>query len=122
MRVAVFGPGIYKRQPYDNYEYVASKLDDVALRYQPSLVHTGGGKGVEQLALRWAAVNDVEAKVTPPNIQRDGIENAFVIRNREILEDTDLVILLWDTADAKYAKMLKDCATRLLPVVLFGVE
>ena len=121
MRVAVFGPGIYKREPYDNYDYVERVLDEVAARIAISKVHTGGGKGVEQLALRWAALRGIDPDVTPPNVKRDG-ENAFVIRNKEILEVAELVVLMWDTADAKYAKMLKDCAARNLPVMLYGVE
>jgi len=121
MHIAVFGPGYFGGKEYTNYEHVAAVLNTVTDMLDISSVRTGGGKGVEQLALKWAAINNTEAHVTPPNMKGDK-DNAFIVRNREIIDATDVVVLLWDAMDDKYAKMLKECAQRKQLVIMFGVE
>ncbi len=122
MKLAVFGPSYFKGEKYENYEYVSGVLDVVTTRYDAQIILTGGGdKGVEPMALRYAALNGMEADVTPPNIRRDG-DRAFLVRNTDIIDKADGVLLFWDALDQKYAIMVKQCAQKNKPILVYGVE
>jgi hypothetical protein len=121
MELAVFGPGFYKGAKYENYGHVANVLDNFRENHEVSKMHTGGGGGVETLALRYAAVNGIEADVTPPNIKKDG-DNAFNVRNNEIIHKADFVLLLWDTSDKKYERLIKNCVNIGKRILICGVE
>ena len=121
MKLAVFGPAFFKGAKYENYDYVARVLDEVCGYLDVTHILTGGGKGVESLALRYAAINSIEPDVTPPNIKKDG-DNAFLVRNHELAEKSDKVLLLWDQLDQKYVKLIKQCAALSRPVLVYGVE
>lgn len=123
MYIGVFGPRFYKHDEYDNFEYIQTVLD-VFLSHWPAVtqIHSGGGKGVESMASKYAAIKDIEIVITPPNIVRDGHERAFEIRNREIADKINHAVLFWDSWDDKYVDLIKHCARNRTPVTIYGLE
>lgn len=109
MIVGVFGPAHLRGQEYANYNFIADNLDNY-----PGItkIITGGGTGVEQLALRYATENGIEREVIPPNIRAHGKDKAFIFRNQEILDILDVAVLFWDGNDAFYHRLFSDCVVR----------
>jgi hypothetical protein len=93
MIIGVFGPGSVDRQPYENYKYIASSLNQFD---GVTKIITGGGKGVESLALRYAVERDITPEVVPPSIQKFGAKLAFKKRNEIIIKLCDLIIVFWN--------------------------
>jgi hypothetical protein len=116
--VGVFGPGHFRGQEYKNYAHVSDVLDN----YEISKIITGGGVGVEQLALRYATTNEIDTEVIPPNIRAHGKESAFIFRNQEIIQIIDLAVLLWDGNDPFYHKLMADCIAKRTPLHVRHVD
>lgn len=105
MIISVFGLRDYQGKEYTNYAHIASTLD--TFEGIDQLV-SGGGKGIESLAARYASDSNIPVRIIPPNIQDYGQEVAFRRRNREILECSDVPIVFWDGESHYYAELVKD--------------
>lgn len=117
MIIGVFGPrdfkgGAEKRIAetkgdrthfYNNFNYIADALDE----YEATKVVTGGGNGIEQLALRYAVEKELEHEVVPPNMAEHG-HDAFRVRNSEIIVMCDLIVLFWDGKDKFYFDLMAE--------------
>lgn len=111
MKIAVFGPREFRAggnaaprvrgDYYSNYSYIASCLDE----YEASCIISGGGHGVEQLALRYANEKSLAFEVVPPHISSMGEREAFTARNQTIIDMADVVVIFWDGADRYYHKV-----------------
>lgn len=106
------------REVYSNYNAVATilnGLDDV------SKIFTGGGKGVEQLTLRYAEERSIPQEVIPPNIEKFGQHAAFDDRNERLLERIDMAVLLWSGNERYLIKLIRECAFRNKTLLIFPV-
>ena len=96
MRYAVFGPSFVSKVIYDDYPYVKKCLDQVS---DLTGVISGGSKGVETMAQRWAEQHDKPLNTIRP-IMSDaatiGNAQVFVLRNNRILTEMDAMVLFWD--------------------------
>lgn len=119
MKLGVFGPAFFRGKKYVNYDYVSQSIGEIDGITE---IITGGGAGVEQLALQHATLNKIESQVVPPNIKLHGIEKAFVIRNQEIIRTVDFVLLLWDGKDVKYHQTMADAIDQQKRLLLLHVE
>lgn len=119
MKLGVFGPGFFRGKKYENYDYVSEAIREIE---GITSIVTGGGHGVEQLALRYAALSDIQREVIPPNIKLHGVENAFIFRNQEIIKIADFVLLLWDGKDQKYHRLMSDVVDQQKRLLLLHVE
>ena len=67
-------------------------------RYIPSeitLLISGGAKGIDTLAERWADENNVPKMIFKPDYQKYG-KFAPLIRNEKIVNGADVIIAIWD--------------------------
>lgn len=94
MKIGVLGPRDFNGQLYDNYAYV----EDVLAGYLPDVTEiiSGGGKGTESLAQRWAEEAGVTFTMVRPNISLYGTVTAFHYRNSLIIEKADHLLCFWD--------------------------
>jgi hypothetical protein len=99
-RIGLLGVRDFKNRVYSNQEYITERMDEFLRRYDltPATIElvTGGGKGVEALALAWALKNEIPSQCIPPNIQEYGAETAFAIRNNHVVSDCELLVIFWD--------------------------
>ena len=98
MKVGVIGQRDFRGKLYDNYLYVEEILDS----YLPNLtaVVSGGGKGIESLAQKWAEKNGKAVEVVRPNFSLYSMQEAFHYRNSEIVQQADCLLIFWDGNDA----------------------
>ena len=87
MRLAIVGSRKIKN--IDLHEYIKD------LGEQPDVIVSGGANGVDTLAAEYAKSNGIELVVIRPDYDRYG-RAATHIRNRQIVEQADAVLAIWD--------------------------
>ncbi len=75
--------------------YAALQILLVPYKNEIAQVISGGAKGVDTLAARWAKENGKNLTEYKPDYKRYGIK-APLVRNREIVKRADIVFILWD--------------------------
>lgn len=86
MKLAVVGS-----RSFNDYEFMKRILQ----HYPCSCIVSGGAKGADRLAKRYAAENGIPIKEFLPNWNNLGKKAGF-IRNRNIIEASDEVVAFWN--------------------------
>jgi predicted Rossmann fold nucleotide-binding protein DprA/Smf involved in DNA uptake len=101
MKVAVIGS-----RDFNDYKTLKENIGKIK---NISLIISGGAKGADSLAEQYALENSIETLVIKPDWKRFN-QGAGLIRNKQIVDSSDIVIAFWDakskgTAHAiEYAK------------------
>lgn len=108
--------GVVGYRNFHDYAFVKTMLDDFVLCYgKPEMIYSGGCRGTDKLAIRWAKDNNLPThEFLPKGTQRKD----FLNRNSEIVEASDVIIAFvspesrgtWDTIN-KAKKLQKCCFT-----------
>lgn len=93
MIYGVIGPRDYNRTVYEDYQYVERAL--ATFKDMTKLV-SGGGAGIETLAERYAVETELEHFIIRPNLKQHERDTAFFLRNTDIIEASDALIVFWD--------------------------
>jgi len=93
MHYAVLGPRDFREVEYDNYPYVKSILESFP---DATALISGGARGVESLVHTFALETDIEFIKIAPIFKGRGPDAAFNIRNVEIMERGDELVVFWD--------------------------
>lgn len=101
MRVAVIGS-----RTFGNYDF----LEKVVNSHKPSIIVSGGARGADTLAERYAHEKGLGFKVFYPLWDTLG-KAAGLIRNKEIVDNSDIVIAFWD-GQSRGTKHAIDYATQ----------
>ena len=86
MRVAVVGS-----RSITDYQLVSNILDF----YEITHIVSGGAKGVDTLAEKYAKKHKLNTTIYRPDYKKYG-RSAALVRNKEIVLDSELVIAIWD--------------------------
>jgi len=86
MKVAVVGS-----RTFIDYTLLKSILDKIDI----DLIISGGARGADKLAERYALEKKIETKIFYPEWDKFGKAAGF-IRNRDIVQEADHVIAFWD--------------------------
>ena len=90
VRLAVVGS-----RTFDEYPLLKKKLDDMRKRYAVVEIVSGGAKGADSLAARYARENEIPLTELKPDWTRYG-RAAGVLRNTDIVDQCDVLIAFWD--------------------------
>ena len=92
MKLAIVGS-----RTITNYESFKRLLFDLAISHNLFDIEiiTGGAKGVDSMAERFAIENEIPYKIFYPNWDRYGKKAGF-LRNKEIVDYCDKLIAIWD--------------------------
>lgn len=98
--LGIVGVRDYKGKLYDNTSYVVRNLEHYLrqenLVFENIEVVTGGGRGVEDIVVKWCDSKAINCRKIPPNIQEYGHKRAFATRNNAIVSECDQLIVFWD--------------------------
>lgn len=119
MRYGIIGIRDYKGEVYDNYEHIVDTLNQFS---EANEIITGGSKGCEDLAEKWAKEAGVNFKIIRPKIKQHGAKEAFRVRNAEIAQLSDELIIFWDGVFMFIPDTLSRAMLSGIPVHLFPVE
>lgn len=104
MKYAIVGS-----RSFTDYEFLCEKLKT----HNPhiSMIVSGGAKGADSLASRYAYEHDIPLKEHIPEWDKYG-RAAGMIRNKKIVEGSDVVIAFWD-GESRGTKNSIDIAKKL---------
>ena len=108
MKLAIVG-----FREFENYDFLCAEVEKIKQTQTIELIVSGGAKGADALAKRYATLNHIPLKEFKPDYKQFG-HNAPVQRNALIVENADWVLAFvaptskgtWDTI-GKAEKMLK---------------
>lgn len=116
MKIAVVGS-----RSFDDYPKLSSVLD--LYRKECSLIVSGGARGADSLAERYANENDLKTKIFLPDWKMYGAKAGF-IRNELIVKECDFLIAFWDgkSSGTKNSMVLADRYGKRSTVIFYGEE
>jgi len=106
MKLAIVGS-----RTFNDYEMVKDSLKDLTI----TEIVSGGAKGADALAEKFAKVNNIPVKIFKPDWAKYG-RGAGPVRNKQIVEYADKVIAFWD-GESKGTKSSIDLATKELKLL-----
>lgn len=87
MKLAIIGS-----RSFDNYDFLKTRFKDIG---EIEVVISGGAKGADALAEKWALENNIPTKIFLPDFKKFG-RGAYRMRNEEIVNLSDEIIAFWD--------------------------
>jgi len=90
MKLAVVGS-----RDYNNTDLIADELQGYLEDYPDLVIISGGAKGVDRFAEKWANRNGVPTEIFKPDWDTHG-RSAGMIRNAEIIANAEGVLAFWD--------------------------
>ena len=106
MKIAIVGS-----RSFNNYELLEKEAKKILLDDNNSEVISGGAKGADSLAKRFAIENNLKIIEFLPDWEKHG-KSAGPIRNKQIVESSDFVLAFWD-GESRGTKNSIDNAKRL---------
>jgi hypothetical protein len=98
--VGIIGVRDFRGSVYKNEAYVIKVLMNHLVRHNLSMrdiaIFTGGGKGVEEIIVKWAESNGIPVTKISPRIRELGPESAFKARNGQIVASATHIVVFWD--------------------------
>jgi len=88
MKVAIIGS-----REFDDYELLCKSLEKV--KDKITLIISGGARGADSLAERFALENNIPIRIFKPDWDRKG-KIAGILRNQDIVNNCDVVIAFWN--------------------------
>jgi hypothetical protein len=85
--------GVVGSRNFNDYQLLKKTLDNYL--DMVFLIVSGGAKGADSLAERWANENSVKTLIFKPDWTQYG-KSAGYIRNEKIVRESDLIIAFWD--------------------------
>lgn len=98
MRVGVIGT-----RYFENYELLKETLNNLEI----DVVISGGAKGADSLAEKWANDNGIELIVHKPDWSLG--KRGAALRNQKIVNDSDIIVAFWNGV-SRGTKMTMDMA------------
>ena len=77
---------------FEDYEFLKEHLNKI---HSIEKIVSGGAKGADSLAARYAKENKIELLEFLPDWEKNGKAAGF-IRNKQIVKESDIVIAFWD--------------------------
>jgi hypothetical protein len=87
--------GVAGGRDFSNYLLLSKELNQLKHKYNIKRIISGGAKGADSLAERYAKENQIEITILKPDWNQFGIK-AGKLRNKDIVDLSDLVITFWD--------------------------
>ena len=90
-------------------------------KFEIKEVISGGARGVDTLAIRWAKENKIPYKVFPADWEKYG-RSAGAIRNRQMAKRADAVIAIWNRLSKGTGDMIKVANVKGLHLFVFVLD
>ena len=90
IKVAVVGS-----RTFNNFDLFLTKMQEIFIVADIEMIISGGARGADKMAERFAELFDIPIQVFRPDWGKHGKAAGF-IRNKDIVENADVVIAFWD--------------------------
>lgn len=114
MKLAIIGS-----RDFTDYDLLCNELEPYKAKI--TLVVSGGARGADLLGERWAIQNNIKTQIFLPDWDNFG-KRAGLIRNEDIIKNTDIVVAFWDgiSTGTKHALSLCKRYNKPKKVVIYG--
>lgn len=112
MKVAVIGS-----RGFNDYEMVCNELNSIS--HKIDVIVSGGAKGADQLGEKWAIDNNKETLIFKPDWVKYG-KGAGLIRNQDIIKNSDYVFAFWDGKSKGTESSIKLCGKFNIPIKIIN--
>lgn len=102
-----------------DHDTVARAIE--ASGFEVSRVISGGARGVDSVAIAWAAVRNIPCTVLAPDWHYSG-RGAAILRNIEMAKLADALIAVWDGESTGTGHMIGVAKARRLPTYIHRVQ
>jgi hypothetical protein len=92
VKLAVVGSRQFEEQYYDD---VRDLLESIVNNYDVKLIISGGARGIDSLAERFADEQNISKSIFPAQWDKYG-KSAGYIRNQLIVDNCDKLVAFWD--------------------------
>lgn len=89
--------GVVGSRGFNDYKLMKDTLDEY--KDKVFLIVSGGARGADSLAEKWADENNIKTLIHKPDWDRYGKIAGF-LRNTDIVADSDIIIGFWDGMSA----------------------
>ena len=115
MKLAIVGS-----RDFNDYEFLKKKVDELRKQYDIDEIVSGGARGADSLAERYANEHNLKLKIFPADWKKYG-KSAGYIRNKQIWEYADIGIAFWDgkSPGTKHSIKLSDKLNKKLFLILY---
>lgn len=112
--------GVVGSRNFDDYEKLKTTLDLLESQYHIGKIISGGAKGADQLAEKWAHEKCIPCEIYLPEWERYG-KAAGIFRNKKIVSASDGIVAFWDgeSKGTKNSIDLADTKNKLWSVIRF---
>lgn len=109
--------GIVGSRNFNNYKLLVQTID----KYQESnhvvLIVSGGAKGADLLAERYAYENKILTQIYKPDWKNKG-KAAGIIRNKLIADASDIVFAFWDGISPGTNHIIEYCKNKRIKLII----
>lgn len=88
--------GVVGSRGFNDYDLMKKELDKINKISKIGLIISGGANGADKLAEKYAVENGIKTIIFLPEWDKYPGKSAGPIRNRKIVENSDMVIAFWD--------------------------
>lgn len=92
------------------------------LNFEVTEVLCGMAEGVDLLGKKWAESHNINVSEYPANWKRDGFLTAGFIRNQEMADNGECLVLIWDGQSSGSRDMMKRAKSKKLMIDLYDLS
>lgn len=104
---------------FSNYELLKTTVLEIAEQFDNCTVVSGGAKGADALAIKFANEVCTNLYVFPAKWNTHGMSAGYV-RNREMADFSDVLIAFWDGKSKGTGHMIQTMKSRNKPVFVYN--
>jgi hypothetical protein len=104
---------------FDDYDLLCATLDRLLTGKQNVVIVSGGAKGAELLAERYAREHDLGIKQILADWATYG-RGAKVIRNAQLIDAADCAVFFWDGKNKNVGEAIERAEAKGIPVQIVG--
>lgn len=92
---------------FQNYDSLKTRIDAYREKNEITEIISGGAKGVDSLAERYAVEHSIPFKLFPADWDKNG-KAAGPMRNREMAEYSEVLLAVWDGSSKGTKNMISE--------------
>jgi len=113
--------GIIGSRDFNDYEVMEKTIDMIVHPDDITHIISGGSRGADRLGEKYATKHGIMTKIYAPQWVKFG-KGAGMIRNSDIIQDSDFVFIFWDGISKGTADSISLCHKYKVPYIVVFFE
>ena len=113
--------GIVGSRDFWDYNLAERIIDNFRNKFDVEKIVSGGAKGADSMGSQYAAKHRIDIIIHHPNWDKYGRKAGF-LRNKLIVDDSDIVIAFWDGVSHGTKHTINICKENHKPVIIIDYK